>query len=400
MEIETLKRMIGMMGVGIADGKAYISNRFYNALIIYNIQEGKVEKAERFVHMDASSFAYHGGCVEHNGTVYFFPDNGYGVHAYHVDSGCQKHYDFGFCQVGYARVFGEELVLFPWHAKQGLLTIDLNKETGNARKDWWDADRILGDLGSDSLYSGAYDDDRVWSHCVKSNCLLITDYRNRSIEKYTINTEEKLLYGSAYDGNDFWFTAIGKDVIYQWNINDGLKKCYSPGFVVDGRTEDYPPCRKIACAEGHVFLIPCNENALFLLNKETGKMEKLSQFPAETIYPRAKYWGVFEKIYKNKLYLFCDVTDLLIQVDLDNLNVRYINTQIIGDQTFEKYVNQIWGSILSEMRERDWLYENGYDWKTWLSNFMRFEEEIHRSNTEAFRPGNIGGRIYREVMQK
>lgn len=85
---------------------------------------------------------------------------------------------------------------------------------------------------------------------------------------------------------------------------------------------------------------------------------------------------------------------------MDNLNVRYINTQIIGDQTFEKYVKQIWGSILSEMRERDWLYENGYDWKTWLSNFMRFEEEIHRSNTEAFRPGNIGGRIYREVMQK
>ncbi len=90
MEIETLKRMIGMMSVCIADGKAYISNRFYNALIIYNIQEGKVEKAERFVHMDASSFAYHGGCVEHNGTVYFFPDNGYGVHAYHVDSGCQN----------------------------------------------------------------------------------------------------------------------------------------------------------------------------------------------------------------------------------------------------------------------------------------------------------------------
>lgn len=398
MEIETLKKVIGMKDIVTTKGKAYISNRFYNALIICNVQEKKIEKVERFIDMDASSFAYHEECIEHNGTVYFTPENGYGVHAYNSDSGDQKFYDLGFCQVSYSCIFGEKLVLFPLYAKQKLITIDLKKETVSI-EDWWNADQILGDAGSNCLYTGIYGDGRIWSHCKKSNCLLISDYQKQTIKKYTIDVEEQLLYGSAYDGNDFWFTVIGKDILYQWNISDGLRNSYTLGFAVDDDQYDYSPCRKVVCANEHVFLIPCNENTLYVLNKKIGKAEMLSRFPSETIYPKTKFWGIKEKIYNDRLYMFCDVTNLMIQVDLVNLNVSYVNTQIIGDQVFDEYVCRIWNSILLEMREGVCLGENGYDWKTWISNFIRLDAEIYIDNAESARLGNIGRDIYQEVLK-
>lgn len=400
MEIETLKRMMGIMDVVTVNGKAYISNRFYNAFIIYNIQEGVIESVERFEHMDLSSFAYHGGCVAHNETLYFYPDNGYGVHAYNLDSGCQKYYDLGFSQVGYAHIFQEKLMLFPFYAEQGLIAINLKEEQPNVRQEWWDASRILGDVGSNFLYTGMYDDNKVWSHCTKSNYLLISDCQNHLIEKYTINVDEKRLYGSAYDGKDFWFTVVGEDIIYQWNINEGLRNCFKPGFIVRERLHDVSPSRKLVCVRGFVFIIQCNENALYLLNRETGKMELLSRFPAGVIYPKAKYWSVKEKIDKNKLYLFCDVTSMIIEIDLNSLNVRYISTQIIADKVFDEYLTQIWDSIFIDMIKTDCLYENGYDWKVYISNFIKLDRERYSGNTEFFLKENNGHKIYREVVTK
>ena len=398
MEIETLKRMIGVMDVLIVKGKAYISNRFYNTFLIYDLQEETIEKAERFMQMDASSFAYHGGCIEYKGTVYFYPDNGYGVHAYHVDNGSQKYYDLGFCQVGYSCIFRDKLILFPWYARQGLITIDLKEETIDVQHDWWDVERILGDVSSNFLYTGMYDDHKVWSHCTKSNFLLISDFQMHSLKKYTIEVEEKALYGSAYDGEDFWFTVVGKDLLYQWNIEGGIQNCYKPGFKLD--EYDMPPCRKLVCAKGYVFIISCHENALFLLNKGTGKMEVLSQFPPDTIYPKAKYWGVKERIYGDKLYLFCDVTDLIIQVDLNSLEVRYMKTQVIGSQVFEEYKNQIWKEILLEIEDKNYRCENGYDWKTYISTFIQLDKEMYGEDVETLQAGKIGGNIYRKVGTK
>lgn len=398
MKIEELKKIIGIIDVAIVKEKAYISNRFYNALIVYNIQDDTIERVERFVHMEASAFAYHGGCVEHNGVVYFYPDSGYGVHAYNPDSGCQKYYDLGFGKVGYSHIYDEKLVLVPWYAEQGLITIDLKNETSIARSEWWDASRILDDAKTNSLFTGAYDDQRVWSHCTKTNYLIITDYQKHLIEKHMIDVDEKALLGSAYDGKDFWFTVVGKDILYQWNIEHGLQNRFMLGLTAWEKTNDTSPYRKIVCAQGYIFLIPCDENALFLFHKETGKMEMLSRFPKETVYPKAKYWGIKEKIDRKMLYLFCDVTNLIIQVDLDSLNVRYIDTRPISDKIFDEYVKQMWNSILLEIDDEGFIGENGYDWKTCPSNFIRLDQKMYTGNAEDVFKNNIGNKIYRKVV--
>ena len=129
-------------------------------------------------------------------------------------------------------------------------------------------------------------------------------------------------------------------------------------------------------------------------------MEVLSQFPPDTIYPKAKYWGVKERIYGDKLYLFCDVTDLIIQVDLNSLEVRYMKTQVIGSQVFEEYKNQIWKEILLEIEDKNYRCENGYDWKTYISTFIQLDKEMYGEDVETLQAGKIGGNIYRKVGTK
>lgn len=398
MEIETMKKMLGILDFAIVKEKAYMSNRFYNALIVYNMRERMIEKAERFIHLDASSLAYHRGCVAHNGNVYFYSDTYYGLHAYNAGSGCQKNYDLGIGPVIYLHFEEEKLLLFPCYAEHGLIAIDLEKETDSGKQDWWNADQILGDAKTNFLYSEAYEGSKVWSLCTKTNYLLISDCQMRSIKKHVVDIEETVIFRGEYDGNDFWFTIVDSDSIYQWNIEKGLQNCFKPDLAEWEETSKLSPYRKIVCAWGYVFAILCNENALFLLNKETGKLELLSSFPEKTIYPKAKDWGIKEKIEGNQLYLFCDLSNLIIQVDLESLNVRYIDTQVTDNEVFDEYVKQVWNDILWEMRDRNCWGENGYDWKTWLPNFIKFNMETGKKYEESFNAGSVGDKIYRKVV--
>lgn len=397
METEIMKKMIGITDAAVVKEKAYISNRFYNSLIMYNIKKDTVEQVERFVHMNAISFAYHGGCIAHNGIVYFYPDNGYGVHAYDTESGHQKYYDLGACRVGYSCILEDKMILFPWYSEQGLITIDLKEETIQTKLDWWNANDILGYAKSNFLNSGGYDESRVWNHCTKTNCLLLSDCYRHKIEKHLVDVDGKALWGSQYDGKDFWFTEVDKAVIYQWNIEKGLRNKFQFELTAWEENGEASPYRKLICAREYVFIVPYNENALFILNKRTEKLEKLSKFPEGIVYPKTNYWNIHEKQEDNQLYLFCDLTNLVIQVDLDSLNVKYRNTLIRDNAVFDRYTEQIWKSIFEEIDNKGWISENEHDWKTYLPNFLKFDTKIglHEKN---FCEDNIGNKIYRRVM--
>lgn len=397
METETMKKMIGIADVAVVKEKAYISNRFYNSFIIYNIKKDTVEQVKRFVHMDAGSFAYHMGCVVHNGIVYFYPANGYGVHAYDIERGHQKYYDLGFCHVDYSHVLEDKMILFPWYSEQGLITIDLKKETIQTNLGWWDASSILGDAKSNSLHSGEYNKNQVWSHCTKTNYLLLSDCYSRKLEKHLIDVDGKILWGSQYDGKDFWFTEVDKAVIYQWNIEKGLRNKFKFELTAWEETGETSPYRKVVCVREHVFVVPYNENALFILNKETEKLEKLSEFPEEIVYPRTNDWYIFEKQEDNQLYLFCDLTNLIIHVDLDTLDVKYRNTFIKDSIVYDRYTEQIWKSIFEEIDNKGWISENEHDWKTYLPDFLKFDDEIGIHEKISCEE-NIGNKIYQEVM--
>ncbi|NBH71180.1 hypothetical protein D3Z51_03865 [Clostridiaceae bacterium] len=398
MEIETMKKMVGISDALILKERAYVSNRLYNSFIIYNTQKNVIEYIDSFVHMDDLSFAYHGGCIEHDGILYFYPDNGYGVHSYDTNKGCQKFYDLGFCRVGFSYILEDKLILFPWYSEQGLIVIDLKKDTIQLESDWWNASQILRDEKIHFLNSGMYDNNRVWSHCTKTNCLLISDCYKQVIQKHVIDVGEKKLWGSQYDGNDFWFSVVGENIIYQWNIEVGLKKTYRIDCKDWGKTYEVSPFRKIVCVANGLFIIPYNENALFLLNKKTEKVELISRFPDETIYPQTKYWNIKERIFENQLYLFCDFTNMIVQVDLDRLCVKYINTQLSGDKKWDEYVDQKWKLILEEIHNKDSIYENGYDWKMYLTNYIQIDYKGYRGTTESFHLDNIGKKIYREAI--
>lgn len=400
MEIKKMKKMVGISDVLILKDRAYVSNRLYNSLIIYNTKKNIIEYIDRFMHMDDFSFAYHGGCIEHDRILYFYPDNGYGVHSYDTNKGCQRFYDLGFCRVGFSFILEDKLILFPWYSEQGLIAIDLKKDTIQFESGWWNASQILGDEKTHFLNSGMYDKNEVWSHCTNTNYLLISDCYKQVIQKYVIDVDKKNLWGSQYDGNDFWFSVVDENIIYQWNIEDGLKRTYRIDCTNWENTYEVSPFRKIVCAANYLFIIPYNENALFLLNKKTKRIELISKFPDEAIYPQTKYWNIKERIFENQLYLFCDFTNMIVQVDLDNLCVKYINTLISGDKKWDDYVDQKCKLIWEEINNKNNIYENGYDWKMYLTNFIQIDHKEHNKRTRSFHLDDIGKEIYREVIAK
>lgn len=398
ISVDTMKKMIGIIDFSVVKEKAYISNRFCNSLIIYNIQKMAIEQVERFIHMDDFSFAYHRGCLEHNRIIYFYPDSGYGVHSYNTNNGCQKYYELGFSRVGYSYVFEEKLILFPWYSEQGIIIIDLKKDMIEVNPSWWNVDKILGEKKVHFLNHGLYNDNKIWSHCTNTNLLFISDCHQCIVEKNVINVEKKALWGSQYDGKDFWFTVIDEQIIYQWNIKSGIVNKFELNSTIWEKTYEVSPYRKIICAQDYVFLIPYNENALFLLNKKTEKIELISKFPKEVIYPKTKYWNIEERIDGDQLYLFCDLTNLIIQVDLNSLDVFYKEAQIVESQIFDEYTKQIWKSSFQSIDNTACLYENEFDWKTYLPNFIRLNCERHSYDTKSFYEVSIGNEIYRKVM--
>lgn len=72
-DYETKKKMVCINSFAIAGNKAYLSNGNFNALIIYNLDKGEIEHMEKFAAIDESVFAYHKGCIEYEGTVFFCP---------------------------------------------------------------------------------------------------------------------------------------------------------------------------------------------------------------------------------------------------------------------------------------------------------------------------------------
>ena len=134
-----------------------------------------------------------------------------------------------------------------------------------------------------------------------------------------------------------------------------------------------------------------------LFRSETEKLEKLSEFPEEIVYPRTNDWYIFEKQEDNQLYLFCDLTNLIIHVDLDTLDVKYRNTFIKDSIAYDRYTEQIWKSIFEEIDNKGWISENEHDWKTYLPDFLKFDDEIGIHEKISCEE-NIGNKIYQEVM--
>ena len=353
---EQKKHMLCINDFGVVGKEVFMSNGNFNALIIYDLENKKISHIEKFVGIDYSTFSPHRICKVYKNKVFFFPQNGNTVNVFDVDSKQQKFLELNKVAEmhGVQFVFQSkgEFYLLPYYGKEGMIYFNVDSPEKYKKVEWWVSDELKN---ANSLRSGKYDEKKIWTQCVGSNTLLITDIFDRTIEKYNIELGKNNIHMIEFDGNNFWITIENGAEIYKWNVNDGVQDV----FDIPMEVFDICPCKVHICTKDRIFLFFKGRKELFMLDANKREIVLLSSLPDWVIYPYAD-WTVYYKPYGDSIFLFCNFTSLIIEVDMKSLKVNYYSTVIEKNQIYEEHCL------------KDYAIEENkcYDWKRDVKSYL------------------------------
>jgi len=362
-EYEQKKHMICINDFSVIEKKVLMSNGNFNALITYDLENRKISHIEQFVGIAHGAFSPHRICKVYNEKVFFFPQNGNLVNVFDVQSRQQQFFEVKnrvqsvFCSKN-------RFYLLPYYGKEGMIYFDADNPKMHENVKWWDSDELKN---AKSIRSGEYSEGKIWTQCVGTNMLLITDVFSKTIEKYYVNLGKKDIHDVEFDGNDFWISVENESKIYKWNVVQGIDDV----FDVHVNYSDGCPYKIFVCIDGIVFVFLRGKKQLFMLDTDKREIVFLSDFPDWVIYPNVD-WTVYYRRYEDTVYLFCNFTSMIIAVDIKSLKVSYYSTVVEKSLIYEKYMNEAMRHCLKDYV----IGENEcYDWKRDIKSYLNMVME-------------------------
>ena len=249
--------------------------------------------------------------------------------------------------------------LLPYYGKEGMIYFDVDTPEMNEKLKWWDSDELKN---AKSIRSGEYSEGKIWTQCVGTNTLLITDIFSKTIKKYNVNLGKNSIYNVEFDGRDFWISVENDTKIYKWNVVQGVQDI----FDVHMKDSNGCPYKIFVCIDGMVFVFLRGKKQLFMLDTNKRELVLLSDFPNWVIYPNVD-WTVYYKRYGDTVYLFCNFTNMIIAVDMKSLKVSYYSTVVEKTPIYENYMNETMRLCLKDcvMGENEC-----YDWKKDIKSYL------------------------------
>ncbi|WP_289301758.1 hypothetical protein [Sporofaciens musculi] len=357
------KHMICINDFGVVDREVFMSNGNFNALIIYDLENWEISHIEQFVGIVPSVFSPHRICKVYNKKVFFFPQNGNVVNVFDVQNRQQQFFE---AENSVQSVFCTKtgFYLLPYYGKDGMIFFDADSPEMYEKVKWWDSDELKN---AKSIRSGEYSERKIWTHCVGTNTLLITDIWGKTIEKYKVNLGKNSIHNVEFDGNDFWISVESGSKIYKWNIVQGVQDIFDVHMNDSGGC----PYKIFICIDGIVFVFLRGKKQLFLLDDNRRELVLLSNFPNWVIYPNVD-WTVYYKRHGDTVYLFCNFASMVIAVDMKSLKVSYYSTVVEKSQIYEEYMNEAMRHCL-----KDCMIEENvcYDWKKDINSYLNMVME-------------------------
>ena len=299
---EQKKHMICINDFGVVDREAFISNGNFNALIVYDLENRRISYIEQFIGIAPGAFSPHRICEVYDKKVFFFPQNGNIVNVFDIQSRRQQFFEVNnsvqsvFCSKN-------GFYLLPYYGKDGMIYFDADSHEMHEKVKWWDSDELIN---AKSIRSGKYSEGKIWTQCVGTNSLLITDIFSKTIERYHINLDKNSIYDVEFDGNDFWISVEDGFKIYKWNVALGVQD------IFDVHMNGFSGCpyKIFVCVDGIVLVFLRGKKQLFMLDTDRRELILLSNFPSWVIYPNQD-WTVYYKRYGDMVYLFCNFTSMI-----------------------------------------------------------------------------------------
>ena len=301
------------------NNRLYFANTNYNALVIVNENDWKVEQLIPFEGEKTCTENIHLRCIQRQNKICFLPAGSSRVHIYDLKRQCQFTCDFlektdssprqgswdYFCQK-------DHVFLMPSHENQGLWEWIVSADALE-RQDWWSLPQV-----QTFLQHGSINESSFYTLSVESNRLFITDVLKHTIESYILPDE--CVLSIVYDGSNFWYTAKNNYSVVCWNTMSGIVERY--WFPDIFRKQDIFTYSGIWCEEGNFFLFSQSDQSLYWLDMACREIKSIFTFNRERgsfstwdMTPRFKRVG-------QKLICFFRNAGELIEINLETMSVE------------------------------------------------------------------------------
>ena len=366
MDQGNIKKTINIKNCVLYEGKAYFSNAMFNAMIVYDTKTEEVVKICEFPRIDRASLLYHGHCLNYGKKIFFFPDCGTGniVHMYDINKDEIEAYELPLKDRGvqYAALFNDNILLFPYYASQGLIVMDPKNPNETRIEKWWSCDALDE---AKPIRTSEYKDGIFWSFCEGTDRIVLGDCKKKSIEVYSMGVEASEIYTVSFDGKDFWIAKKDGLDLFKWNPSDGTRRV---GVINNGMRKD-AGYLDIICALNRVFVTVEKEKKIFVLDEKANHLNILTEFPEDSLFfdESDRKFSTYYKVVDNVVLLFCVKTNMMFEINADNLSVRQRNMTVKNCKLFDNYTSR----IIREIVDNGFLIREGISWD-WKSNFNVF----------------------------
>lgn len=385
---------ISFDGFEMINNKVVLSNLRGNGLFVVDSHDFHIERLEKFINMPDEIQRYHSGVCKWNSNVYFYPNIGYGIHKYNVVTNEQTYIETDHSECGSAFIQDDCMVLLPQRKASGIWKLDL-KTNKLWKEEWWE----LGndEIGTNFLNSGQIDENRIWMSAANTPYLFITDLSARNTDSYMVGNKDTRIFGTAYDGRDYWFTLFHDEHIVRLRIGERTSKYYNANREKNNNEKYLVPYKKIIVYEDKVIVVPADCSGIYLLDTINDRLERLAALP-KNIKIADRDWNVGYRVFGRKLVMCFGLTNLVAVMDLDLMEIDYYDTTIRNNRQFDCYVQNLCDEKIKEILNMKLIAEGMNSDLANLKDFIGLVNMERYSEGSMSECGKIGDCIYKNVF--
>lgn len=365
-----------------------LSNVRGNGLFIIDSDNYQIKEIKKFISMPEEAQRYHRGCCAKDNSVYFYPDGvGNGIHKYDVLKKEQVYIETGDYTCSYAYINEEEMILLPAYATDKILKLDLRTDTLNKIEvHGLERDKI----GSNFFKCGQISGNKVWMSLVRTPSLFIVDLVSKEVCRQLVGNEDIRLWGTAYDGINYWFTLLDDERIIKYNPNEKISRYYN--VHRDPMIKQYTIIYKeIIAYENKVILV--DWSGIFLLDTVNEKLECLALFP-KNMKAASVDWHVEYQFCGTKLVMCLSLTNIVAVMDMNSLEVVFFSTIVENSEEFDKYTQGLCRRKLNAILNEEAIAEGGNSDLAELQDFIKLVQLFDREMKGTENHESVGESIY------
>lgn len=379
---------ISFSGFQRINNEILLSNVRGNGLFIIDADNYHIKEIKKFVSMPEEAQRYHRGCCANNDSVYFYPDGaGNGIHKYNALKKEQMYIETGDYTCSYAYINEENMMLLPTYATDYILKLDLKTDT-LIRMQLCGLERDK--VGDNFFKCGRISSNKVWMSLVRTPSFFIVDLLSREVCRHLVGNENIQLWGTAYDGLNYWFTLLDDERIIEYNSSEKTLKYYNihRDNIIKRQTVIY---KEIIVYENKVILV--DWSGIFLLDTVNEELECLALFPKD-MKVASTDWHVEYQIYETELIMCLSLTNIVAVMDLNSLEISFHRTTVENSKEFDRYTQELCKRKFNAILNEESIVEGGNSDLAELQDFIKLVQQFGKDANGAAKYTSVGERIY------